>query len=417
MNEGTQGEIWWLDGQPPLEDPTEEEVKEKGSRVSISHLETLAPLYDAQRKDSVGTNLLEAIRSQRARLETDDEHLLKDVEASIYGTQIHYLQYFTQLFDRCGSLGRIPDMSDFHATFPFKDYNYYYALNRILEIASTEYGEVTAENFWKAWRLNGHDFSPKGEGYKTITPSYVQKVWESEELEEKILKDFAKGRRDFKKDPNPERVMVMNEGMLITNIDFGDRNMQLVSIPDEVRIFSDSPNTPIEIIDYKTGYEFGKPDNVKLLQIFLTKVAVLNNFTVNLDKKMRFSLNAWEVVYDRVSLPSLVEKKLRKLNRSSLLEDDLRERAKDIDRLVKFSYVSPSTLKRIHVEYGSKDGYQTEIEYIKGLNEFYSKNKKLLLPMVRKRNPDFSLPSFPYEGFDYGGNRNHSPRVAQSGLY
>ena len=103
-------------------------------------------------------------------------------------------------------------MSDFYSTFPFKGYNYYYALTRILEIASEEYGEVTAENFWKAWRLNGHDFSPKQEGYKTISPNYIQQIWESRELEEKILKDFAKGRWDLKKELNPERKMVMNEG-------------------------------------------------------------------------------------------------------------------------------------------------------------------------------------------------------------
>ncbi len=417
MNEGTQKEVWWLDGGPPLEDPIQEEVKEEGSRISISHLETLAPLYEAQSKDSVGTKVLETIRSQRGKLEMGDEHLLKNVEASIYGTQIHYLQYFTQLFDRCNSLGRIPDMPDFYATFPYKDYDYYYALNRILEIASAEYGEVTAENFWKVWRLNGHDFSVKEDEYKTITPSYIQKVWEDQRLEEKILRDFAKGRMDFKKELNPERVMVMNEGMLITNIDFGDRNMQLISIPDEVRIPSDFPNTPIEIIDYKTGYDFKKPDKVKLLQIFLTKIAVLNNVTMNLEGKMRFSLNAWEVVYDRVSLPGLVEKKLRKLNRSSLLEEDLRVIAKEIDRLVRFSYVSPSMLRRIHMEYGSKDGYETEIEYIKGLNEFYSSNKNLLLPIVRKRNPHYSLPSFPYEGFDKGGRGNHSEGIVQSSLF
>ena len=419
MNEGTQKEIWWLDGEPPLEDPTEEEVRGKGSRISISHLETLTPLYEAQNEDLVGAKLLETVRSERGKLEMNDEHLLKNVKASIYGTQIHSLQYFTQLFDRCASLGRIPDLSDFYSTFPFKGYNYYYALTRILEIASEEYGEVTAENFWKAWRLNGHDFSPKQEGYKTISPNYIQQIWESRELEEKILKDFAKGRWDLKKELNPERKMVMNEGMLITNIDFGDRNMQLISIPDEVRIPNDWPNSPIEIIDYKTGYEFKKPDNVKLLQIFLTKIAVLNNVTKNLDEKMRFSLNAWEVVHDRVSLPGLVEKKLRKLNRSSLLEDDLRVIAKEIDRLVKFSYVSPSMLRRIHIEYGSKDGYETEIEYIKGLNEFYSKNKDLLLPIVRRRNPHYSLPSFPYEGFDYGGSGNclQVQGVVQSSLF
>lgn len=417
MNEGLQKEIWWLDGEPPLEDPTEEEVREKGSRISISHLETLTPLYEAQSEDLVGAKLLETIRSERGRLEMDEKHLLKNVKASIYGTQIHFLQYFTQLFDRCKPLGRIPDLSDFYATFPFKDDDYYYALGRIMEIASTQYEEVTAENFWKTWRLNGHDFSPKDEWYKTMAPSYIQKIWEDQELEEKILKDFAKGRRDKKEELNPGRVMVMNEGMLITNIDFGDRNMQLISIPDEIRIPNDWSSSPIEIIDYKTGYDFRKPDKVRLLQIFLTKIAVLNNVTMNLDEKMRFFLNAWDVVYDRVSLPSLVERRYRKLNRSFLLEDDLRVIAKEIDGLVKFSYVSPSMLRRIHVEYGSKDGYETEIEYIKGLNEFYSKNKDFLLPIVRRRNPHYSLPSFPYKGFNKGGRGNYLQWVAQSSLF
>ena len=62
--------------------------------------------------------------------------------------------------------------------------------------------------------------------------------------------------------------------MLITNIDFGDRNMQLISIPDEVRIPNDWPNSPIEIIDYKTGYEF-KNQIMLSFTDFLTKLRYL----------------------------------------------------------------------------------------------------------------------------------------------
>lgn len=411
MSDGEQKEIWWNGDSSDFDDDTVEEVKEKGNRISVSKLESLVPLYDAYLEKPNGGKLFEVGRSLMVGKEQDDYQLLKNAESAIYGTQIHQLQYITQLFDRCEALWKEPGKEDFSYTFGFKSLEYYKSLERISKLTPKREGFTKAENFWLTWRLNGHDFSPKSNNYKRISPSRVKSIWENEELAMRILNDFRKGRENMKlEDINPERVMLMNEGMLITNIDFQSRSMQLISTPDEIRVPKDFPTNPVHIIDYKTGYQFKKPGRVEKLQIFLMKVGVLANI-LSKQKSITFSQSVWELAHNTYRLPNIQERDLLNKSIEFLHESDLRAASGDLDSYIKFSYVNPATQRSIDVtdqDLGivGENNSDKMIDYIKGLNEFYGKQRKLLNPLLKRRSSEYSLPTFPYEGFEKSGEGN-----------
>ncbi len=413
MSEGRQQEIWRFDDSSAFldyDESSEKEVK-NGNRISVSRLESLVPLYNASQEDPTGLALLRLSRSLNNRIEECDEKILRNAKSSILGTQLHQLQYITQLFARSAFFDRLPDGTDFYSTFPFRSFEYTHSLARIMEIMENDPYYSIAENYWRAWRLNGHDFNPKNNGYRRITPLEIRVMWEEEELGNKIMNDFRKGSVNMKMDDiNPERVMIINEGLIITNIDFGGRNMQFISYPDEIRIPKDLLISPVEIIDYKTGLQFRKPDEAEQLQILFTKFAVYANIIRNTEK-LRFSQTAWEVVHERFRFPIMVNRKLQNPIRNYLSEEDLRVLWGDLDRLIKFSYVDPSTQRRMEITNSDlgiemEGDYLKKIDYMRGLNDFYGVNKKFLSSLIKRGNNDYSLPSFPYKGFDKRGSGN-----------
>lgn len=423
MENEKQQEIWWSGDIPDFEDNTVEEVREKGNRISVSKFESLVPLYNAYLEDPTGAKLLEVGRSKMFEKEQDDSRILKNAESAIYGTQIHQLQYFTQIYERCAEFGQEPSEVDFADTFVFRPHEYDKAWGRLLKLVEDREGFSKAENLWMVWRLNGHDFTPKNNGYQRVSPNRIRTMWESEELALKVINDFRKAREGMGMDDiNPDKVMLMNEAMLITNIDFSGRNMQLVSVPDEVRVPRDFPEQPIHIIDYKTGNQFRKPEGIDKLQIFLTKVAVLTNIAQKVGPA-NFAQSIWEIAHSALRFPHLKERNLSNVNLGFLNEEDLRSIGGVLDSYVRFSYVNPSTQERIDVtdqDLGimGKDDSDRIINYIKGLNQFYGKERKTIDRLLKKKSSTFSLPTFPYEDFFRNGSGNRlDDEVVQESLF
>ncbi len=122
-------------------------------------------------------------------------------------------------------------------------------------------------------------------------------------------------------------------------------------------------------------------------------------------------------MHQKYNLPKIEKITLDKRGIATLHEEDLRALGGRIGDLIKFSYVNPSTQRRMHMEVGSINGYANEIEYIKGLNEFCVKNKKLVKELVKRKGGSFSLPSFPYKGFEKNGKGNLLIENPQGSLF
>ncbi len=158
------------------------------------------------------------------------------------------------------------------------------------------------------------------------------------------------------------------------------------------------------------------------MQIFLTKTAVLTNIVQKLGP-LNFAQGVWEIGHSSLRLPHLKERNLANVNLGFLSEQDFSSIGDALDSYVRFSYVNPSTQERIDVSdqdlgiMGKEDSDRI-INYIKGLNKFYGKQKKTVDRLLKRRSSNFSLPTFPYKDFFRNGSGNRlDDEVVQESLF
>ena len=120
--------------QEPLFDlePSQKESKETitGNRLSPSKLEKLSGIYKTYEKsDNELSFLSEILKTEK---QPGEEELLKNAKWSIYGTQVHNLIYFAQIFERAKALDRKPKETDIRNTFVYRDRQFYRTMTELL---------------------------------------------------------------------------------------------------------------------------------------------------------------------------------------------------------------------------------------------------------------------------------------------
>lgn len=150
------------DAQEPLFDlePIQKENKETttGNRLSPSQLEKLSIIHEIYEKsDNELSFLSEMIKTEK---QPSKEEILKNAKWSIYGTQVHNLIYFAQIFKRAEILKRKPKETDIRSTFVYRDEPFYKTMAQLLSL--TDYNSPNPSlSFWNEWRMKGQNFIPK----------------------------------------------------------------------------------------------------------------------------------------------------------------------------------------------------------------------------------------------------------------
>ena len=384
--------------QEPLFDlePSQKESKETitGNRLSPSKLERLSGIYEIyQKSDNELSFLSEILKTEK---QPSEEEILKNAKWSIYGTQVHNLIYFAQIFERAKALDRKPKETDIRNTFVYRDRQFYRTMTELLLL--TDYDSPNpSQSFWNEWRMRGQDFNPKDNSSYIIKPSKIQEIWENSPVP---LKDIHQLYENIKKQDekkfNPHETLLINEVTTITNIYFPDSNLQVPSVIDEIVIPKNFPQQPIQIIDYKTGKQFKEPGIVEKKQAFLMITAVYANI-LSKAGNAKFGPNDWEVGHNIYEFPAFKKRSLRVLPVGSIYAEDLIKDIDTINNCIAFSYVDPLTQRRI--DFTPKDtGTETQKEmaeslyYLNSLNNFYSKYKEVLGPRLRSNDSFYHLP-------------------------
>ena len=381
---------------PSVYSSTEEKKEKKsGSRINPSQLEYLSTMYYNFKKDGKEPSYTDL----DSKIEPSKTEILENAHWSIYGTQLHSLQYFTQIFKRAEYFNRLPTYEDYQYTFLQRDSTYYDALLKIQDISNISPNQDTldiSQTYWNEWRMNGHDFTPKKHKYYRISPTTIQNMWEDGVIP---LKDIYTFRDTFKESEklNPTKTVLLNEIFLLTNLYFNESNIQIPTLVDEICIPKNFPKSPIEIIDYKTGKQFKKPGYKERVQIFLIMTAVLTNV---IDRVPNI---VWE------DIPTFKGKKASKKFISSIFFSDLVSRY-DVHRdSFRFKYVNP--LNQDEIEVSSKDlgidskkGIRDILMYINSINNFYNQYKQILKYKIDSSRSPYTLPTFPIKNFVKGNS-------------
>lgn len=377
--------------------------RKSGNRLSVSQMERVIPLFNKYFDVDDDIDVAKDLKKQEDR-ELDTQEARVSAEASIYGTQIHQLQYFQQLFSRVHNLCRDVDIEDFKATFPFRDKSYYEALETIHNMTVDKKDPI---QLWNTWRLNGHDFSLP-EGVQTIlSPNEIKEIWEVDAVKKKDVDEFSKNVKNMEKGKlDPHRNLLMNEVMLITNMYLGDSNLQTTTMVDEVVVPIDFPDKPIVVRDYKTGRQFAKPSMTENIQIFLMMNSVLTNIAYG-SHEMEWGQRDWEMVRNRLRLPSLNSKNYKNTSFGSVYDLDILMWSDMFDSRIRFEYVNPLTQESLEITakdmgIDTKEGLENVLIYLDEVNKFYGKYKKLIKPLFKKKYVPYVLPKFDYDGFKRG---------------
>ena len=385
--------------QEPLFDlePSQKESKETitGNRLSPSKLEKLSGIYKTYEKsDNELSFLSEILKTEK---QPGEEELLKNAKWSIYGTQVHNLIYFAQIFERAKALDRKPKETDIRNTFVYRDRQFYRTMRELLLL--TDYDSLNpSQSFWNEWRMKGQDFNPEDNSTCIIKPDEIQKIWEDSPVP---LADIHQLYESMKKEDerkfNPHETLLINEVTTITNIYFSDSNLQVPSVIDEIVIPKNFPQQPIHIIDYKTGKQFKEPGVVEKKQAFLMIVAVYANI-LSKAGSAKFGPSDWEVGHNIYEFPAFKKRSLRVLPVGSIYSEDLIQDIDTINNCITFSYVNPLTQR--HIDFTPKDtGTETQEEmtetlyYLNSLNNFYSKYKEVLGARLKSNDSLYHLPT------------------------
>jgi len=385
--------------QEPLFDlePLQKESKETitGNRLSPSKLEKLSLIHEMyEESDDELSFLSEIIKPEK---QPSKEEILKNAKWSIYGTQVHNLMYFAQIFERAKALGRKPKEEDIRNTFVYRDRQFYRTMRELLLL--TDYDSSNpSQSFWNEWRMKGQDFNPEDNSTYIIKPDEVQKIWEDSPVPlEDIHQLYESMKKEDERKFNPHETLLINEVTTITNIYFSDSNLQVPSVIDEIVIPKNFPKEPIHIVDYKTGKQFKEPGVVEKKQAFLMITAVYANI-LSKAGSAKFGPSDWEVGHNIYEFPAFKKRSLRVLPVGSIYAEDLIKDIETINNCITFSYVDPLTQR--HIDFTTKEsGTETQEEmaetlyYLNSLNNFYSKYKEVLGARLKSNDSLYHLPT------------------------
>ncbi len=397
---------------------TEETQKEDtASRITPSSLETIIN-YNFQYKRLQKKEKLQGEQLEKTFLNMlnrnkyfEEEKVLKNIADSARGTHLHNLTYVNSLFYRTSLFKEHPDIEDIETTFPFRNDEYYEGLTKILDITLTESTSQdpldNAQIFWNIWRLNGQNFLPNGKRYR-ITPKQVKEIWERDLIEPGILNLTRESFTKIQDAIDPTKTLVMNEVPLILNTYFPETNIQICTNIDEIRITPNS-ETPIHIIDYKTGREFYKEKGPEEdLQVFLMVLAVFTKFADEIHE-LDIQLSDWDLRYqagDRIKKPlTFKNKKVLSKGRNIKSIEHWQIPNLPFDKFIKFSYISPVTQEETPVsleDIGLADqrGIWRRLKTLEYYHDFYLRYKhKGMRKKINSSSAFFTFPKFPSKEF------------------
>ncbi|MGI6443946.1 MAG: hypothetical protein ACOX06_02970 [Candidatus Dojkabacteria bacterium] len=388
----------------------EVEKNGEGSRLSVSQFESLIPVFDECKKFDSELEVLQYLKKKEVE-ELDIEEVRDNARASIRGTQIHQLQYFYQLFSRVEKLGRKITLEDFNRTFPnkdnlFKDNLYYNALYTIYNLVDNTEDPL---EFWEAWRLNGHDFTLPEGITALIPPEEIKEMWERSAVTKDDIDKFSQNVWKIDREKlDPDKALLVNEAMFVTNTYLKNGNLQVPTMVDELVVPKEFPNKPIQLIDYKTGKQFKEPSDIDKLQIFLMMTSVLTNIYFKVED-IQWNQSMWEIAHDSLRLPFIPPRKyFNAIAIGKITEEDIFMESDFFRKLIFFKYVNPLTQESIEVN--AKDlgihrdeGIGDFLASLDDLNKFYTKYKKILKHKVgRSTLVQYWIPELGYDGFKKG---------------
>ncbi len=244
------------------------------------------------------------------------------------------------------------------------------------------------------------------EGILTILyPSNkIRNMWENDTIPLRDLESFFNNTsRIPDKNLNPNKTLLINEVLSISNIFFNDSNLQVPTVIDEICIPEDFPKSPIQIIDYKTGKQFKKPEFKEKIQIFLMMSAVLVNV---LDKaySVKFGLNEWDIVHNTRDFPFFTKRNLRNNLIGNIYFYEIINCVRQLNENIKFAYVNPITQERIDINtedvyLDSEKSIKDILMYLNSVNKFYIKHKDIVKKALHTNKYLYTLPIFPTENF------------------
>jgi len=395
-----------------LSEESSQDTKIPGARISPSKIELLSSFFNQYNKTEDKENFFKEILQVEP---VDKDKVIEIAKKSINGTLLHNLLYFSNVFSKTDALGRLPKEKDFRAIFPNKKDVYYESLIKVLDLTVKKGVEEdpleNALNFWHTWRRNGQDFTPKKHKNYIIDPDIIRYFWENHTIPKEELRSFKeKYQQKIETRRNLEEknsTFLVNESFLLLNIYFPNCNCQVPTFIDEIQINKNFPETPIKVIDYKTGKQFKNPGFKEKVQIFLMTISV---FTTLIDRvnDIDYSSSQWDIIHSEncMSLPRFSKKSLLKKNSiiRSIYARDIPEMRDLIKKHIQFSYVNPVTQEELIIEPRKiflENITETNqiLGYINRLTEFYIEYKELLKHKLSNRRAPYVLPTFPREGF------------------
>ena len=386
-----------------IETPTKREQDTKGSKITLSQIGNIASIYN--KKISSEKQLKEYLYEK----EYDRSEILENAKWSIYGTQMHSLQYFTTLFSRSAYYDRFPNEDDFRNTFIQRKPDYYNALLKIKNISKPLLSKDildSSQNFWNEWRMNGQDFTPEKHKNYILTPSQIQNLWEGESIKREDIEVFRNNYKNIDKEKiNPEETLLLNETMMILNLYFNNSNLLIPIIVDEIVIPKDFPNTPIKVIDYKTGKQFKIPGLQEKTEIYITLSCVLTNI-INKAKETQFrpAQDDTNQQDSEVSFPFFIGKHAKKKLVSSIYSHDIYQLFDLYKDCIEFEYINPLTQNKLVIKLediglNNRKGIENINGYLENISNFYLKNKNTLKYCIDSRRLPYTLPTFPIKNF------------------
>jgi hypothetical protein len=397
-----------------------EETQEQylGANLSPTNIVKIIPLYESYGHLSPISQKESILKYKQKEEEKTKEEILLNAKYAIYGTLIHNLEYFTEIFQQRSEI----TLDYLETVFPRqkikknkekenKDDNYYYSLLKIQELANQEYGYSedpfdNALNFWNTWRLNGQDFKPKGKDGALLNALDIKNIWEDDVVPIGHIEIFRDNFKEKYQNTNSQNIY---ERMFGRNINFNQANLKTTCFVDKLSIPANYPDNPIKIIDFKTGKQFKYPTKAEKLQIFLITVCAYSNLIDHIDKKVS-SKKIWDIVHDtpnsnylRILNNDLLSNK--KSMYTPLWYEDIAQFYDNLSQKTIFSYINPLTQDEIKIDLKKDLGLNnygniiTLLKYIEKINEFYILNKKELETIVNTKNPAFLLPKFPIKDF------------------
>ena len=396
----------------------EEEKKDnyEGASLSPTSIVKIIPLYESYGHLPPVIQKEKIFEYKQKGKEITKDRILLNAKSSIYGTLIHNLEYFAEIFSERPEI----TLEYLETTFPRQENKkkednnddiFYYSLLKIQELANKEYGLSedsfeNALNFWNMWRLNGQDYKPKGKDGAILNALDIKNIWENDIIPLEHINIFRKNFQNNYKNNSSQNIY---ERMFGRNINFENSNLKTTSFIDKISIPTDYPDKPIKIIDFKTGKQFKYPNKAEKLQIFLMSICAYCNLIDHIDKKLS-TKKVWDMVHDSPNSKYLkiLNKDLlsnKKKMYTSISHYEIINFYENIAEKIQFSYINPLTQQEIVIDLKNDLGLNSYkdiislLKYIEQLNEFYISNKEVLKSIINNKNPAFLLPKFPIKDF------------------